>query len=508
MVDSQQQQPTPPGWVLYLTSAVTGFGVMGAEMSAGRLMAPYYGTSTMIWSLLIGAVMISLALGHVLGGWLSRRADALKLFFGSLIVAAIILAALPWISRPLMQESLTWFRQGALGILAASAVGVLGLLTVPLVALGTSGPVLIHHAVHDREQTGVVAGRLYAAGTLGSLAGTYLAGVILVPLWGTTHTFWLCAALILANGVLGLVRGRMAPVAAVGALILAAALAAVTPARPVKPGEGVIYEAESVHNYIQVRERNGVRGLYLNDGYAVQTLYSTQGRLSLQGTWRYYARAPAWTATGSPSRVLLLGLGGGGAAVSYATLFPEAEVTGVELDAEVVEVGRRFMGLPESTRVVVQDARAFLARDESRYDVIIVDAFDFPYVPFQLATREFFEAVEAHLADGGVVVINVGRYQDDYRVVDAIAKTLKTLFARVEGVDVRQSNTVLMAARHPRAQDVGLDGLGLEQGDARRLRARPLKPWEPAEDALVLTDDRAPVEWMTDGIILSAILGQ
>lgn len=507
MTDTTQTSDMPP-WVLYLTSAVTGFGVMGAEMSAGRLMAPYYGTSTMIWSLLIGAVMVSLAIGHVLGGWLSRRPNALRIFFGSLIVAALILAVLPWISRPLMQESLTWFRQGALGILAASAVGVLGLLTVPLVALGTSGPVLIHHAVRDREQTGVIAGRLYAAGTLGSLAGTYLAGVVLVPLWGTTHTFWLCAALILANGVLGLLRGPVAPAAAVGALLLGLGVAAVTPARPVKPGEGVIYESESVHNYIQVKERNGSRGLYLNDGYAVQTIYSPSGKLSLQGTWRYYARAPAWTTTGRPSRVLLLGLGGGGAAVSYTTLFPEAEVTGVELDAEVVEVGRRFMGLPESTRVEVQDARAFLARDDGRYDVIIVDAFDFPYVPFQLATREFFQAVEAHLAEGGVVVINVGRYRDDYRVVDAIAKTLQTLFARVDGVDVRQSNTVLMAARHPRSQDAGLDSLGLEPNHRRRLRARPLKPWKPAEDAIVLTDDRAPVEWMTDGIILSAIFGK
>ncbi|MEL6179865.1 MAG: fused MFS/spermidine synthase, partial [Myxococcota bacterium] len=319
-----------------------------------------------------------------------------------------------------------------------------------------------------------------------------------------------CALLLLANGLLGLLLSRRAGAAIAAAsstLVLGFTAILLAPTPAIKPaGDSVLYETESAYNYIQVRGEGHQRGLYLNDGFAVQTYHSTLGNLSLQGTWRYYTQAPAWTTIGAPRRVLLLGLGGGGAALNYRTLYPEVEVTGVEIDPVVVEVGRTYMGLPKETRVLSQDARTFLARDNQTYDVIITDAFDFPYIPFQLTTQEFFAQVESRLAQGGVLVLNVGRYGPNYEVVDAIVQTLKTQFPRVDGVDVGNSNTVLVAARHSADRDVGLGGLGLDRHTQRRLRGRPLRPWTPSPDAPVLTDDRAPVEWLTDQVIFKTLL--
>lgn len=501
--------PSPaPKWLLNLVSAATGFAIMGTEMAVGRLMAPYFGTSTMVWALLIGAVMVSLAIGHAFGGRLSRHAQAFPRFGWILLASSACIVALPLVGRPLMQETLTWFRGGSFAMIALGASTVLGLLALPITVLGMAGPVLIQeatrHSDHVANETGTLAGRLYVAGTLGSLVGTYLGGVALVPLWGTTKTLFLCAFVVAGVALLTLGLSRTRTTAASAGLALLFGFGVLTPAPPVKSGPRVLYEGESAYNYIQVKDHGNRVGLYLNDGYAVQSWHPKDGGVYLGTLWRYYGAAAMFTTTGAPKNVLILGLGGGGSARIYKRYFPDARITGVEIDPEVVRVGRKWMGLPDDVHVHTMDARRFLATTQDKYDVILLDAFDFPYVPFQLTTREFFEEVRAHLADGGALVVNAGRSGDDHRVVDAIAKTLSTVFPRTDGVDVGRSNTILVATAHPRSEDVKLHGVGLTAAQQQTLSVKRPRPWD-AGDAPVLTDDRAPVEWLTDRVILDAI---
>ena len=267
-----------PRTFLYLTAFSTGAAVMAAELGASRLVAPFYGTSTPVWALLIGTVLSSMAVGQLLGGWLAARTRSIRPLGLLLLASAALLALLPVVARPIMGGSLEIMRHGAVGALAASAVGVTAVLALPMLVLGAAGPMLIHQAVETREATGQVAGRLYALGTAGSLVGTWLSGLFLVPLLGSTSTLWLCAAGLAGIGVVGLERGAPRRLALAAVLATATGLA-LTPRGPVKDRPGAIHEQETRYNYVQVTENGNVRSLYLNEGYATQSVYLLDGSL-------------------------------------------------------------------------------------------------------------------------------------------------------------------------------------------------------------------------------------
>ncbi len=493
---------------------ITGAATMLAELAAGRLVAPFYGTSTLVWALVIGAVLANLALGQMLGGRLvqsERFANGPNGLGWLLLASSALLLALPLLGAPIMSGTLTWFRAGNVGTLVASFAGITLLLAGPMLTLGACGPVLLHLAAGDQDRPGAVAGRIYALGTVGSLVGTYLAGLVLIPWVGTRATLWLGAA---GLGLLGVVacrggRKRMVPLVALS-LFVGGAGSALT--GPFKARPGAVQEVESPYQYIQVAEAHGVRSLYLNDGYAVQSVLPLDGSLYLNGVWGYYALAPAWTTHGHPQRILLLGLGGGTSARTFRRLLPEAHITGVELDPEVVELGRRWFELPADMRVLQGDARAALetppisteVAEADRYDLVVIDAFQFPYIPFQLCTVEFFQEVAAHLAPGGAVVLNAGRDQDERSVVEAVAHTLNQVLPVVRAVDVRQHpNTIIVGTRHVAAEDAGPSRVGYPADTAATLGRLPrLTVMDIPVDTPVLTDDRAPVESMSAAIIL------
>lgn len=490
---------------LYAASALTGFGVMGAELGVARMVAPFYGTSTFVWSMVIGAVLGSMTLGHLLGGRLSRGDKPQRALLIALALAALALLLLPLAARPLMGGTLEWFQGGSFGLLGASALGVSLLFGAPMVALGTTGPLILHLALDDSSQAGTIGARLYALGAGGSLLGTYLSGLVLIPWLGSAWTVWLLALILGLLAASGVAWSRGAgKAAAVGLAWMAVVGAAGWGSQQSEAAEGVLEERETLYNYVRVQEDKWKRALRFNEGYAVQSVLPSNGSLYLRDVWGHYAAAPAWTTHGEPRRMLVLGLGGGSAARSWRALYPEAELVGVELDPDVIELGQRYLELPRDMETHAADGRAWLRGEERQFDVILVDAFQFPYIPFHLATVEFFTELERRLAPGGVLMINVGRDGKRDQVVHAIARTLSEVFPQLWGAEVRnQSNAILVGARHPIGEAVGLEALKLPAQERLRLRKlRRLKPWRLHADAPVLTDDHAPVEWMTDLVLL------
>jgi spermidine synthase len=200
---------------------------------------------------------------------------------------------------------------------------------------------------------------------------------------------------------------------------------------------------------------------------------------------------------------LLLGAGGGTSVEIYRRLYPNARVTGVEIDREMVRAGQEQLGIDLSgVEIVIEDARTFASRaPRAAYDVIILDAFQFPYVPFQLTTHEFFRQLDACLAPGGVVVVNAGRQGEHRAMVHALARTLASVFPHLQAADApNRSNTMLVASHHrPTTRAVPPE---------LRSVAAALAPLAPARwpaDTPLLTDDHAPVEWLTDRIIWAAL---
>jgi hypothetical protein len=203
--------------------------------------------------------------------------------------------------------------------------------------------------------------------------------------------------------------------------------------------------------------------------------------------------------------MLIIGNAGGTTARAFGELYPGVEIDGVEIDPKVTEVGRRFFGLGDNPRlrVVTADGRPFLASTDERYDVIAVDAYHQPYIPFYLATEEFFRLVRDHLAPGGAVALNVAAVPGDERLSDALGTTLLAEFPSVWRWRALEFNQLLLAFPERRTQaELEERVAGISQaasplaGEFRARLSAVARVGKP------LTDDRAPVEWLTDRMIL------
>ncbi|MEA2390063.1 MAG: hypothetical protein QOK31_172, partial [Solirubrobacteraceae bacterium] len=352
------------------------------------------------------------------------------------------------------------------------------------------------------EDAGRVSGRLYAISTAGSLVGTFLAALLLIPLAGTRRTFLAFALALALVAVLGLGRRRLvlAP-AAIAALL-------VIPAGTLKATAGtarVIYETETPYQYARVvQEPGGERQLELNEGIAVHSLLRPHSYLT-GGYWDEFLVLPFATASSPPRRLAILGNAAGTTARAYGHFFPRTQVDAVEIDPALTRIGRRYFALRgPRLHTVAADARPFLERSTRRYDTILVDAYRQPYIPFYLATREFFALVRAHLAPGGVMLVNVGHPSSSGSLERALASTAATVFPRVLTDAVATTNSILVAgtgdpsARRLRKAAAALAPSLRPIARAAASRLRPARGGGP-----VWTDDRAPVEWLIDESIVS-----
>jgi spermidine synthase len=485
---------------LYLLVFVVGTGSLGAEIAAVRLMSPFFGASTIVWANTIGVVLVALSIGYWLGGRLGDRHPSVEGLCKVVLGAAVLLAVVPLVARPFLDLSVEALDEIEAGAFVGSLVGVLFLIAIPIVMLGTCSPWAIRLAVPDVEHAGRVAGRLYAISTVGSLLGTLMAALLLIPLIGTQRTFLVFASAIALVAAAGLGwRFAVVPV------VLAAAIA--LPVGTVKAtGNGeVIYETETENQYVRVvEEDDGDRLLELNEGQAVHSYYRPGSYLT-DNVWDGYLVLPFTGMDEPPERVAILGNAAGTTARAYGHYFPETEIDGVEIDPELEEVGRRFfdMGSAEKLTVHNEDARPWLRRSEGGYDVIMVDAYRQPYIPFYLATKEFFELVRDRLAPGGVVIVNAGHPKGNDDLETVLGSTMAAAFPNVLRDPIEDTNTLLVASEAPISAHNLLIRLGDLPRDLQRVGAvegAKIAPRLPGDE--VYTDDHAPVEWLIDRSIL------
>jgi spermidine synthase len=499
--------------VLLTTVFVCGMTVLGVEMSASRLLSPYFGDSQLVWANLIGLIMIYLTAGYYLGGRLADRYPRPALLYQLAAWAGFFIGLIPFLSKPILHYSLSGLESYSVEIVVGSFLAILLLFTLPVVLLGCVSPFAIRLQSRSVVSTGHTAGTIYALSTLGSILGTFLPTLLLIPFLGTSTTFLLCSLTLLLASLAGLFHSigyRASWYLLMPLCILVLRL--ILPGGLVKPAEGLVYEKESFYNYIQVVDRPDRRVLMLNEGQAIHSAYRP-GQVLSGGVWDYFLLAPYFTALPVPEELeslCMVGLAAGTAAQEYTAIYGPVSIRGVELDPEVVRVGRRYFAMDEpNLSVTVQDGRYFLSRTEESYDVILVDAYRQPYIPFHLTTREFFALARDRLNAGGTVMVNAGRTASDFRLVDVLAATMEDVFETVFIVDVPGDSNSLV---------IGTDEVtGLERVRARLLRVSNQWLAGIAQQAasgvryadgtgIVLTDDRAPVEHLTNLIILRYVL--
>ncbi len=495
--------------LVFLCGAVS----IGTELAMSRLLAPYFGTSTFIWANLIGLTLAFLAAGYYLGGRLADRYPTMDVMLVIAGLAGFAVAIIPVLARPILRESLTAFDELNAGVFFGSFFGSLLLMAAPMLLFGCISPFAIRMRTENIRSSGETAGNIYALSTLGSIAGSFLPVLLLIPLFGTRATFLIMGVSLMALAIAGSIAGRAGARVGFIAIMLAASLGlhAVTAAGSIKPPYvGVlIEEAESDYNYIQVLESHGRILLALNDGHAIHSIYDPNSVLT-GGPWDYFLLAPAMAGI-DPQEALIVGLAGGTSARSLLATYPDLHIDGVEIDPKVLELARTYFALDDPRLTTyADDGRYFLETTDQTYDLVALDAYRQPYIPFHLATVEYFELVEQHLNDHGVVVVNVGRSATDFRLVDALSSTLSAVFRSVWLVDVQgYDNTMVFASN---------DELSPDQIQARLESAPPGSNQQivaaevfadgnlrtnPAHER-AYTDDRAPVETLIDRMIFDA----
>jgi spermidine synthase len=272
----------------------------------------------------------------------------------------------------------------------------------------------------------------------------------------------------------------------------------------------VIHERETEYQYARVVEYpDGERALELNEGQAQHSIYEPRGVLT-GDVWDGHLVLPFTVLPpGPPRRVAILGNAAGTTSRAYEQFFPRTRVDGVEIDGELSEIGRRYFDMNNPRlHLYHEDARPFLRRIDARYDVISVDAYRQPYIPFYLATREFFELVRDRLAPGGVVIVNAGHPEDQDDLEKVLAATMREVFPTVLRDPIEPTNTLLVASEAPLSAERLRAAVPRLPAGLRRLatvEAARLGPSLPGGS--VYTDDKAPVEWLIDRSIVDYAAG-
>jgi spermidine synthase len=485
---------------LYVLVFTVGIATLGAEIAAARLLAPFFGASTIVWANTIGVVLVALSIGYWWGGRLGDRYPDRRYLLLVVLGASGLVALIPFVAQPFFELSIDALDEIEAGAFVGSLFAVLFLVAIPVAVLGTVSPWAIRLSVPDVQHAGRVAGRLYAISTVGSLLGTMLAALVLIPFAGTQRTFVIFALLLALVAAAGLGwRYMAAPIAA--AAILAIPVGTV---KSLDEGE-ILFETDSEHQYIRViEEDDGDRLLELNEGQAVHSLMRAGSYLT-GDVWDGYLVLPLAGLGEPPERIAILGNAAGTTARAYGHYFPDTQVDGVEIDSELEEVGNRFfdMGSNENLAVHNEDARPWLRRSEGGYDAIFVDAYRQPYIPFYLATEEFFGLVRDRLAPGGVVVVNAGHPEGNDDLEKVLGRTMAEVFPTVLRDPIEPTNTLLVASEGPLAPEGMREAAQELPSEIRSLAAMEGARLGPRLDGgAVYTDDRAPVEWLIDRSIL------
>ena len=520
------------GWLLIVLVFVAGACSLAVELSASRLLAPYFGTSLFVWANLIGLILLYLTIGYYVGGRLADRFPRPGVLYLLTTVAAFLIGVIPFISRPILNWSLTSFATYSISVFYGSLVAVIFLFAIPMILLGCVSPFAIRLRIEQVGRSGHTAGQLYAISTAGSILGTFLPVLWLIPTIGTRYTFFVFAVSLLLVSIVGLITTQLSmprlpdtrkwlDKSLLSILLLIPMGAAVLSVNgPIKPPSGsdgggvLVAERESAYNYIQVVRVGEQMQLVLNEGLAIHSIYDPNQILT-QGPWDYFMVAPYFNkppfTQNQVHRACIIGLGAGTIPRELTAAYGPIPIDGVEIDGTIVDLGRQYFHMNEpNLNVIVQDGRYFLRTTSHKYDIIGIDAYQQPYVPFQLTTLEFFQEVRAHLTPTGVTVINAGRTSKDFRLVEALAQTMHGVFSNVYIIDTeRFTNSIIIGTNAPTSLDnfrtnaAGLTNPLLQSVAQASITYGNMR--EERNTNIYFTDDRAPVEQLIDQIIFDAV---
>lgn len=487
---------------LYLTEFFAGMSVMAVELGASRLLAPYFSSSQIVWTIIIGTIMIAMALGNIYGGKSADKSPNPDKLYGRILIAAVWIALIPVVGKYIVLgiSALLIFTVNNNFLIIAAFCACMVIFVFPLFLLGTVTPSLAKYSVSSLDDSGRTVGTLGAFNTIGSIIGTFVPTFVTIPAVGTSITFLIFAGILIVLSVIYFVSSRVGykKVIISGVIFVACCVF----------GHGdsfafwqkdLTYEGESIYNYLQVSEDDKQVSLSTNVLFGVQSVYMKDDTLT--GLYYDYAMAaPLMVPDKNPDsmEVLILGMGTGTYATQCRKYFGDMNIEGVEIDEKITKLSRKYFALPDDINVTTYDGRAFLNASDRKYDVIMVDAYQDITIPFQMSSVEFFRLVKSHLNENGVMVVNMNmRGNDDGDINQYLADTISSVFGNVYTVEVDNStNRELFASDNNDMMSVLNDNMsGIKDADLRFMMNK-VRDNSIAYNAgkLIMTDDNAPVE--------------
>lgn len=487
---------------LYLTEFFAGMSVMAVELGASRLLAPYFSSSQIVWTIIIGTIMIAMALGNIYGGRAADRDPNPDKLYGRILLAAVWIALIPVLGKYIVIgiSAVMIFSVNSAFLIWAAFAACMVIFVFPLFLLGTVTPSLVKYTVEDLGDSGKTVGMLNASNTIGSIIGTFVPTFVTIPAVGTSITFLIFAGILLLLAGLYFFSGKTGAVkTAAGVLFFLAACLTGHSDSFAFWEDGLTFEGESVYNYLQVKEDEREVYLSTNVLFGVQSVY-VKGE-GLTGMYYDYAMAAPFMAdvkNRDSMDMLILGMGTGTYAVQCGRYFGNIQMEGVEIDEDITELATRYFHLPEEIPVYTYDGRAYLNAVEKTYDVIMVDAYQDITIPFQMSSVEFFTLVKEHLNPGGVMVVNMNmRGREEGNITQYLADTISSVFGETVTVDVRNTtNRELFATDNEDFLNVMRENMAKEENDGLRSMMETvygnLKEYQAGDH--LMTDDKAPVE--------------
>ena len=487
---------------LYLTEFFAGMSVMAVELGASRLLAPYFSSSQIVWTIIIGTIMIAMALGNIYGGKSADKSPNPDKLYGRILIAAVWIALIPVVGKYIVLgiSALLIFTVNNNFLIIAAFCACMVIFVFPLFLLGTVTPSLAKYSVSSLDDSGRTVGTLGAFNTIGSIIGTFVPTFVTIPAVGTSITFLIFAGILIVLSVIYFVSSRVGykKVIISGVIFVVCCVF----------GHGdsfafwqkdLTYEGESIYNYLQVSEDDKQVSLSTNVLFGVQSVYMKDDTLT--GLYYDYAMAaPLMVPDKNPDsmEVLILGMGTGTYATQCRKYFGDMNIEGVEIDEKITKLSRKYFALPDDINVTTYDGRAFLNASDRKYDVIMVDAYQDITIPFQMSSVEFFRLVKSHLNENGVMVVNMNmRGNDDGDINQYLADTISSVFGNVYTVEVDNStNRELFASGNNDMMSVLNDNIsGIKDADLRFMMNK-VRDNSIAYNAgkLIMTDDNAPVE--------------
>lgn len=486
--------------ILDITVFVCGAVVMTYEIIGSRVLSPFIGASTYVWTSLIGVILGSLSLGYWLGGRMADRKPDLR------VLASVIFFAGGLISLTVLikEIALSFVASAPVGIELRSLFASLILFAPASICLGFVTPYAVKLRMLSLEDAGKTVGRLYALSTVGSILGTFAAGFVLIPFIGSIRTLYgLSAALLVLSLLLvpfTISREKIGVI-----IVFIFSIISNEASVAILRQSNDLHDIDTEYSRVQVFRTTDPK-----TGKPIEALatdpYFTQSAMFFDSDEHVfdYSRYYHLTRHFKPDFRDVLVIGGAGYSVPKDLLrqYDQVNIDVVEIDHQMTQIAERFFNLPKDPRLKIthEDGRTFLRRNEhAKYDAILMDAFGSLFsVPYQLTTVEAIREMRRNLRSDGVVIFNLGSSIDGpaSRFLHAELATYRAVFPNVylfkvnaDYPDERLQNLMIVATVSP-------EPLRSESNDpeiASLLSHR--YPAEPRSDAPIITDDLAPVEY-------------